>query len=40
MSFIERLTKQLEQAPQRVTFQQPKPAYDWQREAKQKRSIR
>lgn len=47
MTFSERLAKQLEQAPARTAFNsattfnaQQKPAYDWHREASQKRSIR
>lgn len=40
MSFTERLAKQLEQAPQRVTFNAQKKQYSWETESKQKRSIR
>lgn len=40
MRFTERLDKQLEQAPQRVTFNAQKKQYNWQTEGNQKRSIR
>lgn len=40
MSFQERLAKHLEQAPATVFSAQQKPAYNWHREASQKRSIR
>ncbi len=40
MSFTERLAKQLQQAPQRVTFNAQKKQYNWQAEGNQKRSIR
>ncbi len=40
ISFADRLDKQLEQAPQRVTFNAQKKQYDWQAEGNQKRSIR
>lgn len=40
MSFQERLAKQLEQAPQRVTFNAQKKQYEWSREASSLRPIR
>jgi hypothetical protein len=41
MSYTERLAQQLAQAPARETFNsQQKPAYDWAKEAGQKRSVR
>jgi hypothetical protein len=41
MSYAERLAQLVEKAPARVAYNaQAKPAYDWQREANNKRSIR
>lgn len=40
MSYAERLAQVVNTAPSRVVVQLPKKAYDWSKEANNKRSIR
>lgn len=40
MTYAERLQKELNKAPSRVIYNAQKRAYDWHKEAGQKRNIR